>query len=143
MPWNMSSALRCTQCCLNAWAPWTVTPGPHQHRGPMLIYECCAQHVFLMFKHWLCWKYQCNKYMFNLIDNYIFIIVNGCVCSGPVHCFSMLLRWPWLYIEIVHRLVLRSRHEICPVNHVEYQKWHWKSNSWHFIYSSGCVFVFF
>ena len=54
--------------------------------------------------------------MFNLIDNYIFIIVNGCVCSGPVHCFSMLLRWHWLYIEIVHRLVLRSRHEICPVN---------------------------
>ena len=29
------------QGCLNAWACWKITWGPHEHRGPMLIYVCC------------------------------------------------------------------------------------------------------
>jgi hypothetical protein len=45
-----------------------------RHRGPMLIYVCCVQHVFFMLKHWSCWKYQYNKHMLNIIDIYIFII---------------------------------------------------------------------
>ena len=66
------------QYCLNAWACWAVARGPHKHRGLMLIYVC-----FLMFKHWFCCKYQYNKYMFNFIDIYNFIPVNGCVGVGP------------------------------------------------------------
>jgi hypothetical protein len=77
------------QCHLNAWA---VAWSPHDHRGTMLIYECCIQHVFLMFKHWFCWKYQYNQYMFNFIDIYSFISVSGCVGRGP----SALL-CPWAY----------------------------------------------
>ena len=52
------------QCRLNAWAHWAVAREPHEHRGPCLsryiVYIMC-----LMFKHWFCWKYQYNKYMFN------------------------------------------------------------------------------
>ena len=70
-------------------------PRPHENRGPMIICVCCIQHV-LMFKHWFCWKNQCNNYMFNFID--ICIPVSGCVvmstsallCPGPI----MLLRRP-------------------------------------------------
>ena len=36
----------CGQCRLNAWAHWEVTRGPHEHRGPMLIYACYVGHVF-------------------------------------------------------------------------------------------------
>ena len=35
----------------------------------MLNYVCCLQPIFLMFKHWFCWKYQYHKYMFNFIDH--------------------------------------------------------------------------
>jgi hypothetical protein len=42
-------------------------PVAHEHRDPMLIYVCFALYVFLMFKHWLCWKYQYNIYMFNFM----------------------------------------------------------------------------
>jgi hypothetical protein len=38
-------------------------PGAHEHRDPMLIYVCFALYGFLMFKHWLCWKYQYNIYI--------------------------------------------------------------------------------
>jgi hypothetical protein len=41
----------------------------------------------------LCCKY--DKYMFNLIDNYSFISVNGCVGSGP----SALL-FPGAYYDV-------------------------------------------
>ena len=58
------------------------------HRDPMLIYVCCVQHVFLMFKQWFCWKYQYNKYMINFIDIYIFIPVSGCVGRATMHCFA-------------------------------------------------------
>jgi hypothetical protein len=54
--------------------------------------------VFLMLKHWFCWKYQYNNYMFNFIDINSFIPVSCCVflgpsallCPGPI----MLLRRP-------------------------------------------------
>ena len=42
-------------------------PGAREHRDPMLIYVCFALYAFLMFKHWLCWKYQYNIYMFNFM----------------------------------------------------------------------------
>jgi hypothetical protein len=45
----------------------------------MLIYVCCVLYVFLRFKHWLCWKYQYNLYMFNCICIYSFIPMSGCV----------------------------------------------------------------
>ena len=62
--------LTCTQCRLKAWACWADALGPLEHRGPILISVCCVQHVFFhMFKHWFCWKYQYNKYMFNFIDH--------------------------------------------------------------------------
>ena len=68
---------------------------PNDHRSPMLFYVCC---VFLMFKHWFCWMYQDNKYMFNFIDIYIFIPVSGCLGRAQVNCFGrglmMLLRRP-------------------------------------------------
>ena len=44
--------------------------------------------MFLIFKYWLCWKYQYNKYMFNFIDIYIFNSVSGCVGRAPVPCFA-------------------------------------------------------
>jgi hypothetical protein len=42
-------------------------PGAHEHRDLMLIYVCFALYIFLMFEHWLCWKYQYNIYMFNFM----------------------------------------------------------------------------
>jgi hypothetical protein len=36
-----------------------------------------------MFKHWFCWKYQYNKYMYNLIYNYSLIHVSSCVGRDP------------------------------------------------------------
>ena len=36
-----------------------------------------------MLKHWFCWKYQYNKYMFNFINIYSFITVSGCAGMGP------------------------------------------------------------
>ena len=32
---------RAMQGRLNAWARCAVARGPHEHRGPMLIYVCC------------------------------------------------------------------------------------------------------
>ena len=53
---------------------------------------------YLMVKHWVYWKYQYNKYIFNFIDLYIVIPVSGCVGKAPVHCFAgkpmMLLKRP-------------------------------------------------
>ena len=53
-------------------------PGAHKHRGPMLIYAYFVLYVFLMFKNWLCWKYQYNIYMVNFI--YIFSFTSSCEC---------------------------------------------------------------
>ena len=83
-----------------------VVRGPHEHRGQAnlcmfnsIICMLCKA-CFLMFKHWFCWKYQYNKYMFNSIDIYRFIPVSGCVYIDLVHCFSrvpfMLSRRRWL-----------------------------------------------
>jgi hypothetical protein len=87
-----------------------VVRGPHEHRGQAnlcmfnsIICMLCKA-CFLMFKHWFCWKYQYNKYMFNSIDIYRFIPVSGCVYIDPVHCFSrvpfMLSRRRWLCCRI-------------------------------------------
>ena len=35
---------------------------------------------YLMFKHWVCWKYQYNRYMFNFVDH--------------LHCYSCVGRAP-------------------------------------------------
>jgi hypothetical protein len=45
-PLSHSIIQQCIQCRLNAWARWAVPRGPQEHRGPMLIYVCCLQHVF-------------------------------------------------------------------------------------------------
>ena len=58
-------------------------PGVPTNTGAMLIYVCCVQHVFLLFKHWFYWKYQYNRYMFIFIDIYSFIPVSGCVGMVP------------------------------------------------------------
>ena len=92
------------QCRLNIWT--RSCTGAHEHRGQAnlcmfnsIICMLCTA-CFLMFKHWFCWKYQYNKYMFNSIDIYHFIPVSGCVYIDPVHCFSrvpcMLSRRRWL-----------------------------------------------
>jgi hypothetical protein len=60
-------------------------PAAHELRGPMLIYVCCVLYVFLMFKHWLCWKYQYNIYKFNFIYIYSFIPMSGCVGRLNTH----------------------------------------------------------
>ena len=39
--------------------------------------------IFLMLKHWFCWKYQYIKFMFIFIDIYSFIPVSGRVGMGP------------------------------------------------------------
>jgi hypothetical protein len=53
-----------TQYRLNAWARWVVARWPHSN----LRMLCMA--YLLMFKYWICWKYQYNirykKCMFNL-----------------------------------------------------------------------------
>ena len=59
-----------------------------------IVYSMC-----LMFKHWFCWKYQYNKYMFNFIDHLQFIPVSGCVgiypsallCPGAYNADKMAL----------------------------------------------------
>jgi hypothetical protein len=76
------------QCRLQSWARWEVARGPARIGVP-----CQSMYVvygmFLMFKHWFCWKYKYNKYMFNFIDNYTFIPVSGCVGMGSsAHCFA-------------------------------------------------------
>jgi hypothetical protein len=58
-------------------------PGAHEHKGTMLINVCCVLYVFLMLKHWLCWKYQYNISMFNFIYIYSFIPMSGCEGMGP------------------------------------------------------------
>ena len=53
--------------------------GPHAD----ICMLCTA--CLLMVKHWFCWKYQYNKYIFNFIDQLHFIPVSGCVGRGPMH----------------------------------------------------------
>ena len=59
---------------------------PREHRSPLLV---CVRHVFLMFKHEFCWKYQYNKYMFNFIDHLHFYSCKRLCRQGPpVRCFA-------------------------------------------------------
>jgi hypothetical protein len=45
--------------------------------GPCLSMHVVYGMFFLRFKHWFWWKNRYNKYMFNFIDIYIFILVSG------------------------------------------------------------------
>jgi hypothetical protein len=47
---------------------------------------CC-----LLLKHWFCWKYQYNEYIFNMTDNYsvIPVAVSCCVGWAPVRCLKL------------------------------------------------------
>ena len=69
-----------TQCRLNAWARWAVARGPHEERAHCYYINICV----LCIKHWFCWMYQYNKYMFNFIDIYSFIPVSSCEVIGPI-----------------------------------------------------------
>ena len=94
---KMNSASK--QCSLNAWAHTRQLPGVPMSIGPhtnlYMLYTAC----FLMFKHWFCWKYQYNKYMFNFIDIYSFIPVIGYIgmgsssllCLGAYHAVKTAL----------------------------------------------------
>ena len=68
------------QCRLNVWARWAVTRGPHANLG-MLCMTC-----YLMFKHWVCWKYQYNRYMFNFVDH---LHCYACVGRAPSALFCL------------------------------------------------------
>jgi hypothetical protein len=46
------------------------------------LYMLCTA-CFLMFKHWFCWKYQYNKYMFNFIDHLHFYSCEWLCKKGP------------------------------------------------------------
>jgi hypothetical protein len=61
-----------SQCRLNAWTRWAVVRWPNGHANLCML----CRNVFLMLKHWFCWKSQYNKYMFNFIDH---LPVSGCV----------------------------------------------------------------
>jgi hypothetical protein len=85
-----------------AGAQWAQGPDPN------LCMLCTAW--LLMLKHWFCWTYQYNKYMFNFIDNYSFIHASSCLgIWAQVHCFArgpiMQLRWPWLYMYLQKHIV--------------------------------------
>jgi hypothetical protein len=79
-----------------------ICPGPSRPYWPMLIYVCCVRMFFLIIKHWFCWKYQYNKYIFKFIDIYSFIPVSGCVGMDPSALLYpgiiMLQRRPWVYM---------------------------------------------
>jgi hypothetical protein len=61
-----------------------------------------------------CWKYQYNKYMFNVIDIYIFIPVCGCVgrgprallCLGDYNAVKTALHGVWSYLFIIWVLLI-------------------------------------
>ena len=63
-------------------------PGSHEHRCPMLIYVCYVQHVFFIFKHWFCCKWQYNKYMFHFIDHLQFYFCEW-LCRHVPQCTSL------------------------------------------------------
>ena len=69
--------LTSTQCRLKAWARWADALGPHTN-----LCKLCTI-CFFMFKHWFCWKYQYNKYMFNFIDHLHFYSCELFCWSGP------------------------------------------------------------
>ena len=76
--------------------------------------------LFLILKHGFCWKYQYNKYMFNLIDIYSFIPVGDCVgmgssgllCPGPI----LLLRRPEYDPLICHSIKIKTHLKILKWN---------------------------
>ena len=98
---------------LSSYAPDISAVWTHGHVGQFPggltsivapCYSMCVGYgMFLMFKHWFCWKYQHNKYMFNFIDHLHFYTCKW--LWAPGHWFSwgliMLLRRPCLiYIYV-------------------------------------------
>jgi hypothetical protein len=68
----------CIQCRLNAWARGAeLCPGTHEHRGPMLIYVCCVLHVFLRFKHWLCFANPIDWLFAACLEYFIFFSMDS------------------------------------------------------------------
>ena len=57
-------------------------PGPHKHRGPMLIYACCVGMFFLMFKHYFVGSL--NTIKIYLILSTIYIFNTDISCLGEV-----------------------------------------------------------
>jgi hypothetical protein len=84
--WNY---LTYSQCRLNAWARWEVVQGP-KSIGVSCHYMYVVHGMFLMLKHWFCWKYKYNKYMFNFIDhlhlNHSWLWLRR--YEAPVNCFA-------------------------------------------------------
>jgi hypothetical protein len=76
------------QCRLNAWARWAVAMGPHEHRGPILIYVCCVQHVFWCINTDFVEGTNTINICLILSTIYIFIPVSGCVDRGPSALFA-------------------------------------------------------
>jgi hypothetical protein len=86
----------------------------------MLIYVYCVQYGFLMIKHWFCWEYQYNKYIFNLIDIYIFIPVSGCVGSTLLKTALFTLYLLFVYLNrscnnyTLRNILYKDINGICP-----------------------------
>jgi len=70
------------QCRHYEWACWEVARGAHEHRGPMLIYECCAQHAFKCLNTNFVGITNSINIFLILSTIYIFIPVSGCVGRG-------------------------------------------------------------
>ena len=110
---------------LSSYAPDISAVGTHGHVGQFpggltsivvtCYFMCVGYGMFLMFKHWFCWKCQHNKYMFNFIDHLHFYTCKW--LWAPGHWFSwgpiMLLRRPCLiYIYTAVKAALSDIH-IC------------------------------
>jgi len=100
---------------LNAWARWALARGPYEHRGPILIYECCDllpinnYYAVLNYKYVLLYHEWTLAFPSDVISPsplqphvyvrvristvYMFIPVGGFVGRGP-RAPIMLLRWP-------------------------------------------------
>jgi hypothetical protein len=58
------------------WDPYLRSPVGPTSIGAPCYYMYVVYSMFLMFKHWFCWKYQYNKYMFYFIDHlHLFVVV--------------------------------------------------------------------
>jgi hypothetical protein len=78
-----------------------------------------------MLKHWFCWKYQYNKYIFNFIDIYSFIPVSGYVAMGlsallcpgvynVVKTALYSLYWKGKFLQIPVLILLERKAPPCP-----------------------------
>jgi hypothetical protein len=98
-------------------------PGAHKHRDPMLIYVCFALYVFLMFKHWLCWKYQYTIYSPTKVKHHLTcfnnIVSNNELISNRFAVFvtcTRILTYLWNRLLIDFYLCVYDR--VCKVPRV-------------------------